>query len=257
MPSPGTVSPPHCPTRSSTVFLRPSPSPTRAHLIHTWLMSTWARNSSPASWPRGWIRLKSASESSSPACPPARAGHTWRRRFDSLPAGLSAWRLRCGRDPSQRSKPTSSCSRLSGTTRFRKNSPRCSSLALSLPAHQSGGKTRPRSSSVLLRPTSVSSRSRSARPGQPWLWQPSWAARPRWLPTPRTMPLTGSSIGSGASRNWEDRLRPPLPTEVLDDHGDHFATHDSRPRKARVELPQEKFTDVAIASAARLLPRRV
>ena len=48
--------------------------------------------------------------------------------------------------------------------------------------------------------------------------------------------------------NWEDRLRPPLPAEVLDDYGDHFATHDSRPWKARVELPQEKFTDVAIAS---------
>ena len=48
--------------------------------------------------------------------------------------------------------------------------------------------------------------------------------------------------------NWEDRLRPPLPAEVIDDYGDHFATHDSRPWKARVELPQEKFTDVAIAS---------
>ena len=48
--------------------------------------------------------------------------------------------------------------------------------------------------------------------------------------------------------NWEDRLRPPLPAEVLHDYGDHFASHDSRPWKARVELPQEKFTDVAIAS---------
>jgi hypothetical protein len=48
--------------------------------------------------------------------------------------------------------------------------------------------------------------------------------------------------------NWEDRLRPPLPVEVLDGYGDHFATHDFRPWKARVELPQEKFTDVAIAS---------
>ena len=48
--------------------------------------------------------------------------------------------------------------------------------------------------------------------------------------------------------NWADRLRPPLPAEVLDDYGDHFASHDLRPWKARVELPQEKFTDVAIAS---------
>lgn len=48
--------------------------------------------------------------------------------------------------------------------------------------------------------------------------------------------------------NWEDRLLPSLPTEVLDDHRDHFATHDTRPWKVRVELPQEKFTDVAIAS---------
>lgn len=47
---------------------------------------------------------------------------------------------------------------------------------------------------------------------------------------------------------WEDRLRPPLPAGLLDNYGAHFATHASRPWKALVELPQEKFTDVAIAS---------
>ena len=48
--------------------------------------------------------------------------------------------------------------------------------------------------------------------------------------------------------NWEDRFRPSLPVEVLNENGNHFSTHDSRPWKARVELPEEKFTDVAIAS---------
>lgn len=49
-------------------------------------------------------------------------------------------------------------------------------------------------------------------------------------------------------RNWEDRFRPPPPAKMLDDYGAHFATHELRPWKALVELPQEKFTDVAIAS---------
>ncbi len=35
---------------------------------------------------------------------------------------------------------------------------------------------------------------------------------------------------------------------MLSDHRAHFATHESWPWKALVELPQEKFTDVAIAS---------
>lgn len=48
--------------------------------------------------------------------------------------------------------------------------------------------------------------------------------------------------------NWEDRLRPRPPAGMLDDYRAHFATHGSRPWKALVELPQEKFTDVAIAS---------
>ena len=48
--------------------------------------------------------------------------------------------------------------------------------------------------------------------------------------------------------NWQDRLRPPLPPGVLNAFGAHFATHLSRPWKALVELPQEKFTDVAIAT---------
>ncbi|MCB0974864.1 MAG: NYN domain-containing protein [Actinobacteria bacterium] len=36
--------------------------------------------------------------------------------------------------------------------------------------------------------------------------------------------------------------------EVLKEFGEHFASHDDRPWKVRVRLPQEKFTDVAIAS---------
>ncbi len=48
--------------------------------------------------------------------------------------------------------------------------------------------------------------------------------------------------------DWEDRLRPPPPAGMLDDYRAHFATHESQPWKALVELPQEKFTDVAIAS---------
>ena len=52
-----------------------------------------------------------------------------------------------------------------------------------------------------------------------------------------------------SSRNgWSQRLRPEPPQAMLSDFSSHFATHDARPWKARVELPQEKFTDVAIAS---------
>lgn len=51
-----------------------------------------------------------------------------------------------------------------------------------------------------------------------------------------------------SKRNWVDRLRPPPPAAMLSDFDAHFATHESRPWKALVELPQEKFTDVAIAS---------
>lgn len=47
---------------------------------------------------------------------------------------------------------------------------------------------------------------------------------------------------------WPDRLRPAPPDAMLSDFDSHFASHDQRPWKARVELPQEKFTDVAIAS---------
>ncbi|MCY4104405.1 MAG: NYN domain-containing protein [bacterium] len=48
--------------------------------------------------------------------------------------------------------------------------------------------------------------------------------------------------------DWEDRLRPPLPAGMLDDYRAHFTPHGSQPWKVLVELPQEKFTDVAIAS---------
>ena len=48
--------------------------------------------------------------------------------------------------------------------------------------------------------------------------------------------------------DWEDRLRPPLPESVVRHFAAHFASHQARPWKARVELPQEKFTDVAIAA---------
>ena len=51
-----------------------------------------------------------------------------------------------------------------------------------------------------------------------------------------------------AKRAWEDRLRPSPPGKMLQEFGWHFATHESRPWKARVTLPREKFTDVAIAS---------
>ena len=54
---------------------------------------------------------------------------------------------------------------------------------------------------------------------------------------------TVSSVG-----NWEDRFRPPPLPAMLSGFSAHFATHEARPWKARVELPQEKFTDVAIAS---------
>jgi hypothetical protein len=48
--------------------------------------------------------------------------------------------------------------------------------------------------------------------------------------------------------SWDGRLRPPLPQHVLGADEAHSESHDRRPWKARVELPQEKFTDVAIAS---------
>ncbi len=51
-----------------------------------------------------------------------------------------------------------------------------------------------------------------------------------------------------SSGNWSDRFRPELPDAVLASDPSHFATHESRPWKVKVELPQEKFTDVAIAS---------
>ena len=54
------------------------------------------------------------------------------------------------------------------------------------------------------------------------------------------------SVSSQGS--WEDRLRPKPPEKMLQDFHEHFASHQTRPWKAMVELPQEKFTDVAIAS---------
>ena len=54
------------------------------------------------------------------------------------------------------------------------------------------------------------------------------------------------SISSRGS--WDDRFRPPLPPSVIQNFGAHFASHQTRPWKALVALPQEKFTDVAIAS---------
>ena len=48
--------------------------------------------------------------------------------------------------------------------------------------------------------------------------------------------------------HWEDRLRPTPPEEMLRDFHEHFASHQTRPWKVKVELPHEKFTDVAIAS---------
>ena len=48
--------------------------------------------------------------------------------------------------------------------------------------------------------------------------------------------------------DWQDRLRPSPPETMLSSFGDHFTLHRTRPWKARVELPQEKFTDVAIAA---------
>lgn len=47
---------------------------------------------------------------------------------------------------------------------------------------------------------------------------------------------------------WQDRLRPEPTSDLLSEYAEYFATHDSRPWKVRVELPQEKFTDVAIAT---------
>ena len=60
------------------------------------------------------------------------------------------------------------------------------------------------------------------------------------------MPNSWRAISSSGS--WADRFRPELPRAVLDSDPRHFATHEERPWKAKVELPQEKFTDVAIAS---------
>jgi uncharacterized LabA/DUF88 family protein len=48
--------------------------------------------------------------------------------------------------------------------------------------------------------------------------------------------------------SWPDRFRPRLPEHVLTADQAHFDTHAERPWKARVVLPEEKFTDVAIAS---------
>lgn len=48
--------------------------------------------------------------------------------------------------------------------------------------------------------------------------------------------------------SWDDRFRPPLPQSMIQNFGPHFATHQSRPWKVRVQLPEEKFTDVAIAA---------
>lgn len=48
--------------------------------------------------------------------------------------------------------------------------------------------------------------------------------------------------------SWADWFRPPLPDSVVSSDATHFATHTARPWKVRVQLPQEKFTDVAIAT---------
>lgn len=48
--------------------------------------------------------------------------------------------------------------------------------------------------------------------------------------------------------DWSDRFRPKPPPSLVSGHQAHFDTHNQRPWKAKVELPQEKFTDVAIAS---------
>ena len=61
-----------------------------------------------------------------------------------------------------------------------------------------------------------------------------------------TVPEAWRAISSKGA--WQDRFRPPLPPEILKGFQAHFAAHGQRPWKARVELPQEKFTDVAIAS---------
>lgn len=45
---------------------------------------------------------------------------------------------------------------------------------------------------------------------------------------------------------WPNLVRPEIPEEVISENADHFATHTERPWKVRVQLPQEKFTDVAI-----------
>ncbi len=51
-----------------------------------------------------------------------------------------------------------------------------------------------------------------------------------------------------SKRDWADRFRPAPPAKMIKDHDTHFATHESQPWKVLVELPQEKFTDVAIAT---------
>lgn len=51
-----------------------------------------------------------------------------------------------------------------------------------------------------------------------------------------------------ATRPWDQVFRPKLPQEVLDAYQEHFSTHEQRPWKVRVQIPEEKFTDVAIAS---------
>lgn len=45
---------------------------------------------------------------------------------------------------------------------------------------------------------------------------------------------------------WPGLFRPEIPEEIIANNADHFATHQERPWKVRVQLPQEKFTDVAI-----------
>jgi NYN domain len=48
-----------------------------------------------------------------------------------------------------------------------------------------------------------------------------------------------------ASESWSDRTRPPLPAGLAKAL-DAFETKLDRPMKVRVQLPEEKFTDVAI-----------
>ena len=48
--------------------------------------------------------------------------------------------------------------------------------------------------------------------------------------------------------NWPDIFRPRMPAQIITANPDHFDTHRVRPWKALVQLPQEKFTDVAIGA---------